>query len=668
MNKKTVIIRSLIIFILILAMLPAFSLRLRNEQKNKNVIMALNYNSASVVLSEKELSKTLSANKKAGVTSAVIGEESLNSLISEGYITAIKYNVLKHKYDDESEEIITLLKKDENISNDSYVLITKRDDCKKFLNKWIPAKFSSKEYMKAKTALGADVYVLHSGNLEAWKVCVGFNEEKISNAKKNGFDIALSMMAGSFSETKYVDYLDEIIKKYDIKYINLKDAYRKAENKKASEKNVKRLCRLIEDNALTLILTENQDHLSNQKPEGYADFIKSAKGKVLRGYETLVKDEKNETDYTFRYYQVLNSVIDRNIKFVNISQLANGTDSFVKKAERTVLASELIVNKLEDFGYTVGKESSSLSGYSPNRKVISAISILIMILMWLTLIEILFGKVKWLEILAFSGGVLSIPFTFVAPEAIVLLYPTLFAVSAPCFSGGITIYAVYSLKDKVGTAKLILSAFLISLISLLLCGIVQAALLSGFDYYLNTLVFRGIKLSLIVPIIFLTLFLSYLFIKEEKVSLLKKLSEIMNAQIKVYWVLIFLVIGAVGFIYILRSGHVSSISGLESALRNTITEIMRARPRTKEFLIGWPCLTLFVYYMKNVKSKLMQIFFAMGSSILFASVINSFCHVFTDASIIFSRVFNGLIIGIFISLLAYVLNYIVLLVIKRIKF
>ena len=667
MNKKTIIIRSIIAFILILVMLPAFSMRVRNEGKNKNVIMALNYNSAAIVLSKTELDKTLNANKKAGVTAAVVAEESINSLVSEGYITAIKYNVLKHKYDDESEDIIKLLNTDRHIQNDSYVLITKREDCKQYLKKWIPAKFSSKEYTSVKTPLGADVYVLYNGSLETWKIATGFNESKIENAAKKGFDVVLSLMAGCYQETKYIDYLEEIIKKYDIKYINLKESKIKIEDKAASKKNVNKFCRLIKDNNLTLILTENQDHLSNQKPEGYASFIKSAGRKVIRGYETLTKDAGDTTDYTFRYFQILNSVIDRNIKFVNISQLANGTDTFSKKAERTVLSSKMLINKLKDFGYTIGKEPSPILNYEPQRKLVSAASMLLMILMWLTLIELLLGKVKWLEILALAGAALSVLFTFVAPEAIILLYPTLFAVTAPCFCGGIVIYMLYSMKQKLSTAKLLFISLLLTLVSLLLCGIVQASILSGLDYHLNTLVFRGIKLSLIVPIIFCTAFLSYLFIKEENASLLQKTKEIMNAQIKVYWVLIFAAIATVGFIYILRSGHVSTISEAESIFRNTITEFMQARPRTKEFLIGWPCLTLFVYYIKNVNSKLMQIFLAMGSSILFASVINSFCHVFTDAAIIFSRVFNGLFIGVFVSLAAYVLNILLLKIIQRIK-
>ena len=100
-------------------------------------------------------------------------------------------------------------------------------------------------------------------------------------------------------------------------------------------------------------------------------------------------------------------------------------------------------------------------------------------------------------------------------------------------------------------------------------------------------------------------------------------------------------VGIVGLIYIIRSGNVKSISGAENFMRNTITEKMAARPRTKEFFVGWPCLILFVYYLKRTDIKLVQWLTGIGASILFASVINSFCHVFTAAEIIYMRVING---------------------------
>ena len=59
-------------------------------------------------------------------------------------------------------------------------------------------------------------------------------------------------------------------------------------------------------------------------------------------------------------------------------------------------------------------------------------------------------------------------------------------------------------------------------------------------------------------------------------------------------------------IYLIRSGNVTEISATENLLRNSITNLMTERPRTKEFLIGWPALILFLYYIKNTDIKLLQ--------------------------------------------------------------
>ena len=91
---------------------------------------------------------------------------------------------------------------------------------------------------------------------------------------------------------------------------------------------------------------------------------------------------------------------------------------------------------------------------------------------------------------------------------------------------------------------------------------------------------------------------------------------------------------------------------------------MNERPRTKEFLVGWPCLVLFVYYLKTMNVKLLEWAFAVGSSILFASVINSFCHVFTGAGIIYTRVINGVIIGAFVCAGALVANAVIVKIVK----
>ena len=88
------------------------------------------------------------------------------------------------------------------------------------------------------------------------------------------------------------------------------------------------------------------------------------------------------------------------------------------------------------------------------------------------------------------------------------------------------------------------------------------------------------------------------------------------------------------------------ISGWENTIRNRMSELTSARPRTKEFLIGWPAVAIFAYYRKSDVSKLLTWAFGAGSGILFASVMNTFCHVFTDVSTSVLRTLGGFVFAV----------------------
>ena len=74
-----------------------------------------------------------------------------------------------------------------------------------------------------------------------------------------------------------------------------------------------------------------------------------------------------------------------------------------------------------------------------------------------------------------------------------------------------------------------------------------------------------------------------------------------------------------------------------------------------------------VYYAKNINIKLVEWILAIASSILAASVTNSFCHVFTDYTTIVSRTINGLIVGLVVSVFAFIANLILVYIVKRVK-
>ena len=112
MNLKKLFIRLFIIVVITAMLVPSFITRLDNENKNKDVVLALNYNNFANSLSEKKFDELLKTSKEDGINTLYIGEESINSLAQRGKITALLYSELKRMIDDESREIVKIL--DEN--------------------------------------------------------------------------------------------------------------------------------------------------------------------------------------------------------------------------------------------------------------------------------------------------------------------------------------------------------------------------------------------------------------------------------------------------------------------------------------------------------------------------------------------------------------------------
>ncbi len=659
--KKHIIIRIAVILILASMLVPAFAVRIANEAKNNDVVFALNYNNTYQALSEEEFENSLAENKKMGVKTVSIAEESLSTLVTDGLLTCINYRDICTKYDEKSEAIVSILKDDPKIRKQSFLLITKNPETKDFLNVWIPGKYTTEEYLKLSTQNGIDVFVLYEGGLDSKEFAIGFNEQKIQNAHNKGFDISLAMMLGAFSNLDYIDRIGELVDKYNIRYINLKNNAKYKDSSPNAEENAKAMCNLIEKKNLYLVVTENQDQLSNQKPIGYQKLIDAAEGRVLRSYETV--DFKNEDLVEARYHQILNSVVDRNLRFVIINQFTSSKDTFLGKSDKTNKATRLVMQKLESIGYNT-ESYDTVFDYSVNRRMVSAVAVILMIVMGVTMLELLFKtRMKKLEIFGIIASLFGGIVTLKAPEGLLYLIPTLFASFAPCFAITVVMAFLKVMKEKYKTVILTVLTVLVTVATLSLMGFIQATLLSGLDYYLNSLIFRGIKLSLIVPILYS--FAAYGFIfNDDRDKWASNVIDFLNKEIRVYWVVLGVAAAGVAVIYLIRSGNVTEISSIEALMRNSIADVMAARPRTKEFLIGWPSLVLLVYYIKNTDIKLIRWGFAVASSILFASVVNSFCHVFTAAGTIYSRLFNGLFVGAFIAIAAVILNAVVIKFVK----
>lgn len=678
--KKSItrIITFILIIVLICVLIPTFTKRIHVENKNTNITVSLYYNDIANRLRGKKLDKAINDFKDIGVTTLSFSEENLNSMVARGDITNIKYNVLRHKYDDESIEISKQIEKEiPDIIYDSQLIITKDPETAEFLSETLSHRFTpGKEYKKiininSKTGVETTVFCLYDGTYPIMDVQLGYNEKMIKKYSDEGFDICLVLRFFNSSETGYIDNIERMIKEYNIKHISIRAATVGPEDEKEAEIHYKKISDLINKYDLTLVVTENANQLANETPFGYKHIFKENNNKVMRSYETYdaSQSQGDKTKYMFRYHQYLNSTIDRNIRFITVSQIHISYTTYEECTELTLKAIDKYIDKVKELGYSVNGHVPELD-YDVDLRIPNAVATAIMVLMvYLIVFEILSTNKKVLFVLSIFIAIIGAIAAYFMPSSYHWMFPTAWAVLSPCFT---LTYVIVFLKRFLKNIPIIPLSFITIFILtglMSLFGIVQSTLLSGINYYVNNEIFRGIKLSLFIPLIYAIVIFVVFFTSIDYKKMAKTVLNFRIGDIKVSWLIfsfaILFIMYKIVSIYITRSGNVNSISSIEAWMRNFITEVFEARPRTKEFLVGYPCLVLFVYYMKKTNIKLIQGLLFCGASITAASIANSFCHVFTTVETIYGRVINGVILGVLVSIVAYIANLILIKIVTK---
>lgn len=654
-------------------LIPSVASRVENEKNNNRVVVSLLYNDLRNKVSSEKVAEVLENYKKLGVNTISVMEDDINSMVARGEVTCIKYNTLKHKYDEESIILADYIGANyPSVSYDSYLLISKNEAVREKLAQMLPMKYNAKDYIKIEGLEGMDVYALYNGREKLWNYTFGFDRQDIEMLKNEGFEIALIYKVKNYSRQDYIEYIEKIVDDYDVEYFNLKTDAVDYDEDDIIKKNYRWIGQMINKNDMTLVVTENISQLSNQKCLGYDVIFKTVmhdagSRKVLRAYENYDDSQADETHYEYRANQYFNSSVDRNIRFITVTQIAAGEIPFDECADYTLKAVKEYMERASECGFVFDGRPEPFD-YNTNLRIPSACCAVIMVFLVLLTVLMVFGiDSKKLKIAAVIVAALAFAATFVLPLSLVLLYPTVYCLVVSCFAMAVIMKVMQGLGKKYNTLVEILIAVVLMLVILCIGALGMGSMLSGINYYINNYIFRGIKLSLMIPPVFAAIAFYFISCTRDKN---KKLGEtavkILKSDIKVYWVLIGAFIGIIGMYYIVRSGNVNRISSLEQAMRTAITNAFPARPRTKEFLIGYPSLVLFVYYMRNTNLKLVQWFFAVGTSILSASVMNSFCHVFTDLTIIYQRVVNGVLIGAIVAVFAFVANAALVRIVKTV--
>ena len=188
-------------------------------------------------------------------------------------------------------------------------------------------------------------------------------------------------------------------------------------------------------------------------------------------------------------------------------------------------------------------------------------------------------------------------------------------------------------------------------------AMVIVGLFSRAGYLVGAGRFVGVKLSYLSPLlIVLLVVIGDLPGRVEPLSLWwtrlrLRVGEFLSRPVAVMEALAILIaLGAVAFA-LMRSGNESAVapSAIELKLRNALESLLIVRPRTKEFLIGYPALMLVIALALRGRRQwlpLLALLATMGQ----ISLLNTFCHFHIPLLVSLLRTLHGFWIGALVGL------------------
>ena len=202
----------------------------------------------------------------------------------------------------------------------------------------------------------------------------------------------------------------------------------------------------------------------------------------------------------------------------------------------------------------------------------------------------------------------------------------------------------------------ILMAGLVLLVIASALSMIGAAYLSGAlsdtRYFLEFDIFRGIKLTFVLPMVLVAIaFLQRFDVFDGRFAAaagaLGQIKELLNLPVRVGSLLgALLLLGAL-VVLVLRSGHTSGmpVPGIELKFRAFLEQMFYARPRTKELMIGHPAFLLAVYAAARRAPAMVLLGLVLAATIGQGSMVETFAHMRTPIEMSFVRGIGGVCLG-----------------------
>lgn len=415
----------------------------------------------------------------------------------------------------------------------------------------------------------------------------------------------------------------------------------------------------MKERDLTLGLIEATTQLQFYKQDGMEEIAKGlGYDKIARLY-AIPKDEQPKLKIAAAVERWANTDEERNIR-IDLMRIYDKPSPNMSLFETNMKYIRDTREKLEASGFAIGP-AGTFADYHPARAAralimlgVAAAGVLYLSLVWPKLnarpkyqyiLFLVCGALAAVPILMGSGSKIRV----VAALASANLFPALAIIWQLDRVRHFRAKARISLPRLVATAALAL--FVAGAMSY-----VGAAYLSGSladtMYFLEFNIFRGIKLTFVLPLVLVAIaFLQRFDIFDGKMDdtkgVMAQLRRILDMPVKIGTLIGLFFVLVAGVVFVARSGHTSGmpVSSTELQFRAFLEQALYARPRTKELLIGHPAFMLAA--MALLRKWPTMVFFALVlvATIGQGSMVETFAHMRTPVYMSFVRGIGGIVLG-----------------------
>ena len=257
---------------------------------------------------------------------------------------------------------------------------------------------------------------------------------------------------------------------------------------------------------------------------------------------------------------------------------------------------------------------------------------------------------RWILILVLAGLILTLVLAITGPLA---LWRKLLALgTAAAVPAGAVAVTLPRARPRGPLAQGLRSLWLAAAISAA-GGVLVAALLTEWNFMMAADVFLGVKLAHVIPVALATL----LVWRQERPLQdwregTREIWRWSSQPLLLRYAIVVLLAGLAAAILLGRSGNFGlPVLGPEERLRGLVENLLVARPRTKEYLVGHPALMVAAVAAAMGWRRWVLPLAAVGA-IGQAGIVNSFSHIHTPLLYTVWRTINALVLGSLLGALA----------------